>query len=399
MVHQRNAVSPGDAWAGRDSQDKKRKRLESLTSLRFFAATAVALMHGLNRYDLPVVNLGFVGVSFFFVLSGFVLTWSDSTVAGTAAFLRNRFAKLFPLSAATLAIAAVVPVAPNSSRLSFLQSLTLTQAWRPSSATSFNPVTWSLSAEAFFYLLLPALLAVLRRLNARELTAAVVLLAVLQPAMWLVCQLTLGVQVGPWAGHFFTYDFPPYRLPEFAIGVALALLLEKGHTPSQAGQLAVMSFATAGAALALTASFLHFTPYGAIDALVLPAIIVLIWTAALRELTGTSRFLAHPRLVALGNRSFSFYMVHYLVLGAVGLLIGLGPQDLPWWLVPPALLTAAAIAGLAYRFVENPCGRAIRDLFSGKTAPAPASTSSAGLPDLGDGQPAEAGIGLSGRDL
>ena len=41
----------------------------------------------------------------------FVLTWADAVDSGTGVFLRNRFAKLFPLNAATLAVAALVPVA------------------------------------------------------------------------------------------------------------------------------------------------------------------------------------------------------------------------------------------------------------------------------------------------
>ncbi|WP_422935827.1 acyltransferase family protein [Sinomonas sp. P47F7] len=344
------------------------KRLDSLTSLRFVAAGVVALMHGFGQYQLPVVDLGFVGVSFFFVLSGFVLTWADTTEAGTGVFLRNRFAKLFPLSAATLAIAAIVPVAPNSNPVYFVQSLTLTQAWGPMSSSSFNPVTWSLSAEAFFYLLLPAIVKVMRRFTARELVGTVVFLAILQPVMGLLIQLTLGVEVNPWAAHFFTYDFPPYRLAEFVIGVALALLLKAGHVPSRTIQFAAAAATTTGLMLALIADLLHVTPWWAIEALVLPAVVVLIWTSARRELSGDGRLLTHPRMVALGERSFSFYMVHYLVLGAVGLAIGAGPQSLPWWLVPPALIAAAGLAGLAYRYVEKPCERAVRDLFAGERA-------------------------------
>ncbi|WP_334173090.1 acyltransferase family protein [Sinomonas sp.] len=338
------------------------RRLDSLTGLRFLAAAAVALMHGFGRYDIPVVNLGFVGVSFFFVLSGFVLTWADTVGAGTGVFLRNRLAKLFPLSAATLAVAALIPVAPNSSRLSFLQNLTLTQAWRPSSASSFNPVAWSLSTEAFFYLLLPALLKAMHRFSVRELIGTVVFLLVLQPLMGTAFQLTVGVRVGAWAAHFLTYNFPPYRLAEFVVGVALALLLKAGYVPSHVAQLGAAAAATAGATLTLAADLLRVTLWWASEALMLPAVIVLIWTAARRELSGSSQLLSSPRLVALGDRSFSFYMVHYIVLGAVGLLVAQGPQSLPWWLVPPSLLAAAVVAGLAYRFVEKPCERALRDL-------------------------------------
>ena len=364
------------------------KRLHSLTSLRFIAAGVVALMHGFGLYKLPVVDLGFVGVSFFFVLSGFVLTWADTTAGGTGMFLRNRFAKLFPLSAATLAIAAIVPVAPNSNPIYFLQSLTLTQAWGPLSASSFNPVTWSLSVEAFFYLLLPVLVKVMRRFTARELAATVVFLAILQPVMGLMIQLSLGVEVNAWAAHFLTYDFPPYRLAEFVIGVALALLLKAGHAPARGTQFAAAAATTTGLTLALIADLLHITLWWATEALMLPAVVVLIWISARRELAGTSRLLTHPRMVGLGDRSFSFYMVHYLVLGFVGLMVGAGPQGLPWWLVPPTLIAAVGLAGLTHRFVEKPCERAVRDLFTPKRvrrlAPSPASlaqtpTSASGL--------------------
>lgn len=344
------------------------KRLHSLTSLRFVAAAVVAIMHGFGKYRLPVVDLGFVGVSFFFVLSGFVLTWADTTQAGTGVFLRNRFAKLFPLSAATLAIAALVTVAPNTNPIYFLQSLTLTQAWGPMSSSSFNPVTWSLSAEAFFYLLLPVLVKVMRRFTVRELVGTLVFLAILQPVMGLMIQLTLGVEVDAGAAHFVTYDFPPYRLAEFVIGVALALLLKSGHAPSRTIQFAAAAATTAGLMLALIADLLHITPWWAMEALMLPAVVVLIWTSARRELSGTNSLLTHPRMVALGDRSFSYYMVHYLVLGSVALAIGAGPQSLPWWLVPPALIAAAAVAELAYRYVEKPCERAIRDLFARQRA-------------------------------
>ncbi|MDQ0771042.1 peptidoglycan/LPS O-acetylase OafA/YrhL [Pseudarthrobacter defluvii] len=336
-----------------------RLRLHSLTGLRFFAALAVALMHGFANYELPVVDLGFVGVSFFFVLSGFVLTWANAAESGAGVFLRNRFAKLFPLSAASLAIAALVPVAQNSSALFFLQSLTLTQAWLPWSASSFNPVAWSLSAEAFFYLLLPPIVAVMSRFRTKELTGTVVFLAILQPVLGVACQLTLGAQVS----HFITYNLPLYRLPEFVVGVALALLLKAGYVPAHTTQLSAAAFATAGVTLTLVADFRHFAPWWISQTLMLPAIIIVIWTAARRELAGTSRLLTKPVFVRLGELSFAFYMVHYLVLGAFGILVGRWAQGLPWWLVPPALLCAAALAWVANQFVEKPCERALRDVF------------------------------------
>lgn len=357
------AISDGTRPPGNRPGAAAGRRLHSLTCLRFFAAAAVALMHGFASYKLPMIDLGFVGVGFFFVLSGFVLTWASAVENGAGVFLRNRFAKLFPLSAATLAIAALVPVAQNSSALSFMQSLTLTQAWWPWSASSFNPVAWSLSAEAFFYLLLPPLVAVMGRFSPKELVGTVVFLAVLQPVLGVACQLTLGVQVS----HFITYNLPLYRLPEFVIGVALALLLKAGYVPSHSTQLTAAAFTTAGVMLTFLGDFLHFVPWWISQTLALPAVIVLIWTAARREIAGSSSLLTSPVLVRLGELSFAFYMVHYLVLGAFGILVGRWAQGLPWWLVPPALLCAAAVAWAANKFVEKPCERALRDVFRSRS--------------------------------
>ncbi|MFJ5861939.1 acyltransferase family protein [Pseudarthrobacter sp. NPDC092439] len=336
-------------------------RLDSLTSLRFFAAAAVALMHASGLYDVPILNLGFIGVSFFFVLSGFVLTWAGAAHDGPGTFLRNRIAKLFPLSAATLAVAALIPVARNSSGASFLHSLLLLQAWWPSSAPSFNPVAWSLSAEAFFYLLLPPLLARMRRFNSRELLGTIVFLSLLQPAVGTAFQFILGTEINAWAAQFFTYNFPPYRLPEFVIGVALALLLKSGYVPAHRIQLLVAGLATAGLMLTVLAANVYVGLWWVCQSLMLPAIVALIWSAARRELSGTSRLLTSPPLVRLGELSFAFYMVHYLVLGTVGLLVGRGAQGLPWPLALPALICAAGITWLAHRYIEKPCERALRD--------------------------------------
>ncbi|WP_066516143.1 acyltransferase family protein [Curtobacterium ammoniigenes] len=351
-------------------------RFHSLTSLRFFAAASVALMHAFGQNEqIPVLNLGYLGVSFFFALSGFVLTWADAAGSGAAQFFRNRFAKLFPLNAATLVVATVVPFAVPGGmiarRITFIASLTMTQAWLPGTASSFNPVTWSLSAEAFFYLLFPLLIRVLRSFRVGDLLGTVVFLAVLQPALGTVVQSTLD----PATAHFLTYDFPPYRLPEFVIGIAAAMLMQRGYQPT----LRVRSV-SATLAVSAVAAALAIDLFGARavwwlgDALALPFIVCLIWSVAERERRGDSTILIHPRLVALGDRSFALYMVHYLVLGAAAVAVGVTPQTLPWWLALPCLVAAFGLAGLTYRYLEKPCERALRDLLSRRRSATAAAT-------------------------
>jgi peptidoglycan/LPS O-acetylase OafA/YrhL len=80
-----------------DSGSSRTLRLDSLTGLRFFAALAVVLVHvggqfATARWLLTVESYGYAGVSFFFVLSGFVLTWSHREQSA-GRFWWRRFAR------------------------------------------------------------------------------------------------------------------------------------------------------------------------------------------------------------------------------------------------------------------------------------------------------------------
>lgn len=95
-------------------------RLDSLTGLRWWAAFAVFLFHVRNVVRMPApisdfVSFGNFGVAFFFILSGFVLTWSWRERVGVGTFYWRRFARIYPLHLVTLLIA--IPVfysfAPN----------------------------------------------------------------------------------------------------------------------------------------------------------------------------------------------------------------------------------------------------------------------------------------------
>ena len=131
-------------------------RLDRLTSLRFFAALLVVGNHSTRELaQVPGVSqlltMGTSGVTFFFALSGFVLTWSHRENDSARSFYRRRFARIYPMHAATwvLAFPVLILAQQEISALQAGSNLLLLQAWVPDSTVYFgmNAPSWSLSNE------------------------------------------------------------------------------------------------------------------------------------------------------------------------------------------------------------------------------------------------------------
>ena len=207
------------------------RTLPRLTSLRAFAALAVFLSHldirgGTVGPAGPLVAFGYLGVGFFFVLSGFVLTWSYTPGTGVRAFYLRRFARIWPSHAVMLLLSLLVPVTVvDASARQLLPTAALVQTWAPGLLDPYwlNGVSWSLSCEVAFYLALPLLLAVLPQRG----TLARWGLAVGWWAGAGVVTTAVVLQTSGWADA--AYTFPPLRFGEFLLGVAAALELRRGR--------------------------------------------------------------------------------------------------------------------------------------------------------------------------
>lgn len=331
-------------------------RLHSLTSLRFLAAAFVVVHHAFGPDNLPVIDLGFLGVTFFFVLSGFVLTWSGSADNGMWACYRNRFARVYPLHVATLLVAAVLPFAMSDRPATFLQNALLLQAWTPEGAHSFNWVSWSISAEGFFYLLFPLVIMMLRSRSARTL-------AVTAALAWLVPVVTTAIlnRAVPDAAFFLTYDFPPFRFGEFLIGVCLALWMRQGIPLTAFMARAAIAGSGLCIALILLADVVHPLGRSYNSAVFLPVVVVALFVTATKDVAGRPSVLHNRVLVTLGQWSFALYLVHMLVIRAIAALIGEDrPAYLPWWPALLSLILSVALSGIAFQFIEKPLERRLR---------------------------------------
>ena len=310
--------------------------LDSLTILRAPAALLVFFYH--ITHDtvwarwLPGAATGYVGVALFFVLSGFVLTWSYKPADGAKKFYLRRFARVYPLHlfffALALAILVLTQKAPSAGAT--ISNLILLQAWVPNwdYIFSVNAVSWSLSCEAFFYACTPLMLYWLSHRSERARYA------VLTGWFLLTASVASAVSLTSNYADVVVYANPLLRSGEFALGMLLGLLALKVRDgelvmpPVRTWQLwAVTVCALVGLYGVSKVHLTHLTQ--TISGFLLdPVWVLVIGIFALHDMqhadarhrAGDSVSGTRMRrlLVYLGEVSFAFYLVHELVIfGAV----------------------------------------------------------------------------------
>lgn len=377
--------------AERNIGDQRGGRIPSLTGIRGAAAILVFVFHlstttifrdkSISTGMHSVVEwAGYMALSLFFVLSGFVMAWTAGPNDTKAKFWRRRAAKVLPnhLVAWTLAIGLMVatglrimpfsllPGLDGERLLSSLSSLFLVQAWIPdvSFYVSGDPVSWSLSCEAFFYLLFPFLALGVRRVRAERLAlwvAGVVAMMVCVPfaaSTLLTGGPTLAWDPGlqEWQ-NYAVHFFPASRLLEFLLGILMARLVLSGRW--RLGPLPSGIVLLAANLLALELPFLYRLPVTALP------VAMFIASLAIHDLRreGQGRPpgpLARRPMVWLGETSFAFYLLHMPVMTYGHALLGADTS----WSTPVAIVVVLSFYGVAlllawlmYTLVEVPATR------------------------------------------
>ncbi|MEQ1785559.1 MAG: acyltransferase [Acidimicrobiales bacterium] len=329
-------------------------RLDSLTSLRWFAALAVFARHSI-RHDGVMARLvpqGATAVSFFFILSGFVLAWSYRSGDGAGGFYRRRLARIYPAYLVAVGVGLVVADTitgwwPTPSALAAV--ISLVQAWSTDATVHYavSPPLWSLSCEAFFYLLFPLLIGPLLRLHTRP---RAVLLGLLVVVTWVVAVLS-GSTEETGVGFWVIYIFPVTRLAEFLIGILIALAVRDGYrspVPLRAALLLVASAYLLAGWVPLHLMWVATT--------VVP-FALLVATAATADLQGAASWLRASPLVRLGTWSYAFYLIHGSVLRLRGEYfrghsVGVNAAV--------ALVATLAAAALIHHLIEGPLEARLR---------------------------------------
>ena len=302
--------------------------------LRALAIASVVLYHS----QIGVFGGGFVGVDVFFVISGYLITLliHDPIRQGRfsfAEFWERRVRRIFPMLALVVAVTTVFALlilfpadlrrysASAAAAVGFYSNfLFFSEAGYFDAAAAQKPLlhTWSLGAEAQFYLFFPPILYLLRRVETAKLLAVLGAIAAGSFALsqWAVSH----------APAFAFYLFPP-RMWELLVGGFLAIAAPKSNPGS----------ALANGAAALGLSLIGLSVFGLSSetpfpgAAALPSCLgtaLIIYSGAC-ESSLINRILSLPPFTYLGRISYSLYLWHWpvLVLAGYYLFGGLTPAQ------------------------------------------------------------------------
>lgn len=361
------------------SSSMRPPKLPSLTGLRFFAALLVFGFHitlsaspippnePINPFADPVVaaaaervfvTTGYIGVSFFFVLSGFLLAWAARPGENMVLFWRRRIVKIFPnhLVMWTLAMilfaATITPV--HASVLNFF----LLSAYSPDGAVNVavNPPSWTLCIELLFYLLFPLLILGIRRIPGNRLwfwaSLMVVGMVLVQVVNLTLIPDTPKSAITPVSSYqfWFGYIFPPSRLFEFVLGSILARIVIENRWPAIRAWH-VLLVCVAGYALVNVVPFVW-----TFNVATIVPIAMVIATVAAGDAAGRRSFLQSRPMQWLGDTSFGFYLCQGVVI-----FWARQAMDNATFSTPVAMLVIAVFFGLTvlggwalFSLVEKP---------------------------------------------
>ncbi len=297
-------------------------RIHQLTGLRYFAALLVFFSH-LKWSDSNIVfarifESGYVGVSFFFLLSGFVLSYSygeriSNGSLGFVKYILLRLARLTPLHFATATPFVLFAIYKSDFHIiKTTLNLLYLQSWIPNSSFYFslNAPSWSLSNEIFFYVCFFPLIF----FSSKTLLKLSVILLILIIVSAFFIELYFSDQKlfgNNTVAHWLFYIFPGFRLIEFIVGMFAYRAWRNNFRISDS--LVIPSYIL----LIGSMSFAQYVPESFRMSLYFIPFITLFLYSHLMGDGFLVKFFSSRLLILLGNASFAFYLIHQPLIGVL----------------------------------------------------------------------------------
>ncbi|HNR20877.1 MAG TPA: acyltransferase [Bacteroidia bacterium] len=344
------------------SSGNQKDYFESLTGLRYIAALFVFIHHFTPKW-LPISLYDFlqefhIGVTIFFVLSGFLICYRYSDSASLKKnwlknYFVNRVARIYPM----YFLITIIPIAVYKEgatilflNLTFLrgffQDFIFTGVWQG----------WSLTVEECFYILAPLIFLFRKKLNIWLMCTGIILFGAAITAFFndIDWHGFMGEYKFFWSFTFFG------RCAEFFAGVQLALWLKKNPIMQKETYFTYIGFAGILLVAFIISLFKGIHRWGIVsyegiflNNFILPALVCTLIYGLICEKNMVSKFLAAPFLKLLGKSSYCFYLIH---LGVLHKLINTHVSEN--FFVELAITTCLSI--ILFKYLEEPLNTYLR---------------------------------------
>lgn len=335
--------------------------IEALTSWRFVFALMI-FMHHFTVDKMSLFSEGYLGVSFFFILSGFVLLYGNGNKFTIRGFILKRISKLYPLH--LLCLFTVLLMGSSFYYKNFIANILLMQSWIPkvSFYFSYNAVSWCLSNELFFYVCFPFMGYYLSFITLKKQ-----LLGVLMISTFIIL---FAMLIPDKFHHFLFYICPLVRLSDFVLGMILYNLYKYVSdkkliplTRKTATAFEVMSVIVLILFILCSSFIPQVYRYGIYYWL--PMSFIIGTFAYFNTCKGIISYILSQRLlVKLGMASFCFYMIHVLCINEVHRIVNYFDSNINWQVCFITTLVITAILSLlCFQYFESPINKYLRRKF------------------------------------
>jgi len=346
-------------------------KLNQLTFTRFIAAIAIVIFHNKqNVYPFSleaftnVIKYFNSFVTYFFVLSGFILTINCSNEFSFKEFYINRISRIFPLYffALILTIGLISFARTPLDKFSFdkfILSFTLLQSWFSDYVLVYNFPSWSLSCEAFFYFSFPLILKLIHKF---KFTNSIIIIC----CLWFFSQAMIFLYTK--VTHYTVLYHPLVHFSSFLIGIAGGLFFRYNRNlfTNSVSKLKIISvvsiFIIIYFILFRNIIFVNFYSNG----LLAPFFMVLILLFSSNK-SVIIQYFANSKLQYLGEISYGVYILQFpifIIISGILKRIGVFSASSTFYIYLPILIFVSA---LTYELIEKPSKALIKSYLFKKT--------------------------------
>ncbi|MBN9481976.1 MAG: hypothetical protein BGO70_15500 [Bacteroidetes bacterium 43-93] len=341
----------------------KKQQINALTATRGFAALLIVIFHfGLERFPInvmqPFFTKGNIAVSYFFVLSGFIMCWTyQDRLISYSDYIKRRVARIVPLY--WFALAAYVAfftwqhfhhalALDADFRIATLLNIVFLQAYFPHYALLVNGPGWSLSVEMLFYLTFPFFLAIYNK-HLRWFYVITITVFALSQALHIYFVLHDNGSNDSW--HNFIYYHPLWHINEFLFGMMGChwfQVLKQRH-----------QWLFPFLLFALMVVTVMYAPPVFHNGLMAPLVLLFIISVAVKQ----PRILGWKPLVFLGEISYGIYILQFPVYAYWEKLSDKLFGDLNTnAFFYSYLIVLIVVSAICYSVIEQPLRRKINEL-------------------------------------